>query len=213
MPLRTWSFFPPAVLTFFLLFAAPVLFAQQEPPPIEAEEWFDFEATPYSPGDMAFTIKLGVIFPTVFWGDLYDDPQYGQRHNLSLGGTGSLVFDRFLTPNIFFGGQISGTFAPTLARESMLFMVPFGVRLGYQFVFQRFEVPISLMAGMANQMIGDASYFGPILKPGASLFWRFNPDWSFGLNAVWWFVPQFPSERPAVYGNFMTVTLSFRYHF
>jgi hypothetical protein len=99
----------------------------------------------------------------------------------------------------------------------MLYMIPFGLRVGYQFVVNRFEFPLSLMVGAAPQRKLEEGYFGPILKPGASAFWRFNADWSFGLNAAWWFVPQWPKPesgvRHSVYGNFLELTLSARYHF
>ncbi|MCL2374409.1 MAG: hypothetical protein FWC65_04120 [Treponema sp.] len=208
---RAQSFF----LMLFLVFAAPALFAQQdydepEPPPI-GTDWFDFDAAVYARGDRTFTISLGAIFPTVFH---FFDPIEGTNHshNLSIGGTGSLAFNYFLNSHIFIGGELAGMFAGT-EGGNMLFMVPFGFRVGYQFVRRQFEFPLSIMVGAAPQMRLDDRYFGLIVKPGASAFWRFNPDWSFGLNAVWWIVPQLSSSEHNVLGNFLTVTLSARYHF
>ena len=207
---RFWPFF----LTLFLILPISGLFAQEEdppePPPIDIE-WFE-ETTLYSRGDRTFTISLGTIFPTVFWGDIERD-----QHNLSsVGGTGSLAFNYFLTPHIFIGGELSGMFLSTRG-QNMLYIIPFGFRIGYQFVHRRFEFPISVMVGGAPQMRLEDRYFGLIIKPGASAFWRFNADWSFGLNAVWWFVPQWPSPQHGIrhnaYGNFMVVTLAARYHF
>jgi hypothetical protein len=103
-------------------------------------------------------------------------------------------------------------FASTLG-ENMLFMVPFGFRVGYQFVISRFEFPLSLLIGAAPTKYLDQGYFGLIIKPGASGYFRFNSDWSFGLNTNWWMVPQWPKDGENVFGNFLEITLSARYHF
>jgi len=207
---KTWVFF----LMLLLILAVPGLFSQEaerpEAPPIESE-WIDYDTTLYSRGDKTFIITLGMIFPTYFGGAIEDN-----KHGLSMGGTGTLSFNYFLTPNFYLGGEISGMFAGTRG-DNMLFIVPFGIRLGYQFVYRRFEFPLNLMIGAAPQKKLDEGYFGPILKPGASVFWRFNPDWSFGLNTFWWFIPQWPKPQDGVrynvYGNFLELTLSARYHF
>jgi len=205
---------------FFLVFSAPSLFAQEEPDdeddfPEIYIDWIAFEPILYTRGDRTFNISVGVIFPTVFY---YANPVEGggQSHNLSMGGTGTLAFNYFLNSHVFIGGELSGMFAPTIERN-MLTMIPFGMRLGYQFLFRRFEFPVSVMVGGVNQMRLDQRYFGIIVKPSAAAFWRFNEDWSFGLNASWWFVPQrgddTVGQRRAVFGNFLAVTFTARYHF
>ena len=211
---RAWSVF----LMFFLLLSGLGLFAQEdeEPPqgqpvmpPIESE-WIDLDMSPYSRGDKTFVISLGILFPTYFSG-IGD-----MGHGLSLGGTGSLAFNYFLTSHLFLGGELSGMFAGTRGGN-MLYIVPFGLRVGYQFVYKRFEFPLHLMIGAEPQKYLEDGYFGLVLKPGASIYWRFNPDWSFGLNGIWWFLPQWPKtqdgEKYNAYGNFMELTLSARYHF
>ena len=210
---RLWSLF------LLLLLALPglTLYAQeQEEPPSEESpaspplesDWAEYNATLYSRGDKTFTITLGVVIPTYFTGKEITDNQHG----LSVGGTGTLAFNYFLTPRFFVGGELSGMFAGTRAKN-MLYIITFGLRIGYQFIIRRFEFPISLMVGAAPQKYIENGYFGLILKPGVSAFWRFNPDWSFGLNGIWWFVPQWPKNGYNAYGNFMEVTLSARYHF
>jgi len=208
---RTWSFF---LIVFLFL---PVLYvAGQEAsppdenpssPPIESGQT-DYTPALYSRGDKNFVITLGVLFPAYFTGKEIDGPGIG----LSLGGTGSLAFNYFLGPHLFVGGQVGGMFASTRGKN-MLFIVPFGAQVGYQFIFHRFEFPLSFMIGAAPQKRLQDNYFGLILKPGASVFWRFNPDWSFGLNGMWWFLPQWPKNGYNAYGNFVELTLSARYHF
>ena len=206
---RAWSLF----LMLFLFFPGLMVFAQEESPPDERpgsppieSEWDDYELNVYNRGDKTFNITLGLVIPTVF-GGIADE-----GHGLTLGGTLSLTFNYFLTPHFFLGGELSGMFAGTRGKN-MLYIVPFGVRVGYQFVFRRFEFPLSLMIGAAPQKYIEEGYFGLFMKPGVSAFWRFNPDWSFGLNTMWWFLPQWPKNGNNAYGNFLEVSLTARYHF
>ena len=202
---RTLSFF--LMLFFFVL--GLNLSAQEddgETLPDIGPEWIGITTEPYSPGDTNFVITLGVLFPIYFSG--IDN----NNHGLSIGGTGSLAFNYFVTSNFFLGGELSGMFSSS-RRGNMLYMVPFGVKAGYQFMLGRFEIPVSLFAGAAPQSYIEKNYFGLILKPGASVFWRFTTDWSFGLNAAWWFVPQWPKNGYNVIGNFIELTLSARYNF
>jgi len=169
-------------------------------------EWEEIVTAPFSAGDRNFTITLGVVIPVLFSG--IDNNQHG----LSIGGTGSLAFNYFVTQNIFVGAELSGMFASTRGGN-MLYIIPIGVRLGYQFWYGRFEFPVSLMIGAAPQRYLEKGYFGPILKPGASVFWRFNPEWSFGFNSLWWLIPEWPKNGNDSIGNFVELTLSARYHF
>jgi hypothetical protein len=176
--------------------------------PIESE-WSAYVPAFYAAGDQTFSINLGVIFPTVF-----TDNSGIIDHKLNvLGGTGSLAYNYFLTPQLFIGGEIGGMFCGTIGKN-MLFIVPMGIKIGYQFVLWRFEFPVSVLIGAAPQSYLKDGLIGFIAKPMASVFYRFSPDWSFGLNAEWWWVPQktrIPSQD--VTGNFFGLTLSAAYHF
>ena len=166
----------------------------------------DIISAPFSRGDRNFVISLGAIIPTIFGG------LENNEHGLSLGGVGSLAFNYFITPNIFIGGELGGMFSGTRGGN-MLYVVPFGARIGYQFWFQRFEIPVSLMLGAAPERYLGKGYIGPIAKGSASAFWRYNPEWSFGLNSVWWLLPQWPKNGNNATGNFLELTLSARHHF
>jgi hypothetical protein len=204
---RTWSVF----LILLLLTPGLCLFAQEEPDEdhdFPESEWDDIVTAPYVLGDKNFIISMGLLIPAYFGGGGIEN----NRHGLSLGGTMSLAFNFFLNQNTFAGGEISGSFSATRGGN-MLYIIPFGVRLGYQFLFGRFEFPVSLLIGAAGESYLEKGYLGLFLKPGASAFWRFNPEWSFGLNVNWWFVPQWPNNNLTVYGNFLELTLAARYHF
>ena len=196
------------ILIFALLFALLPVYAQDSSPdnpeaPAEID-WFEYEV--YSRGDRPLYISLGLVFPTVFIGA----PAY---MGLSVGGAGILSYDYFLTPNVFLGGEIGGMFSFSRSGHS-LFIIPFGARIGYQFVFRRIEIPLTLMVGLAPQLYLNQNYFGPIVKAGGSVFYRYNSSWSFGINTSWWLIPQWSTgPNPAVYGNFLELTISARHHF
>jgi hypothetical protein len=166
--------------------------------------------TMYARGDQTFTISLGVIFPTLFVGE---EGVLINNMNL-LGGTGSLAYTYFLSPHWYFGAELGFMFNGTLAKN-FVYIVPFGIKTGFQFAVSRFEFPIGIMAGAAPQKyLNEKEFFGLIVKGSASAFFRATPDWSFGLNAVWWWVPEWtPEPAKDVYGNFLELTVAARYHF
>ena len=170
----------------------------------------------YSRGDQTFTITLGVIFPAFF----RDYNREFVTNNFStVGGAGSLAYTHFLSSNFFLGGEIGGQFNGTLARN-MIFFIPIGLRSGWQFVFGRFELPLTLATGVVFHRLLTHSYAGLFVRAGASVFYRFSPEWSFGLNTDWHWYPQwirrndgsFNRER-SINGNIISATFSARYHF
>jgi len=212
---RIWSL----TFVFVLIISASNLCAQDEredndPPNIDVD-WVTFESTLYNRGDKTFNMSVGVIFPTFFY---FADPipEGSQSSNMSMGGAGALSFNYFLTSNLFIGGELAAIFTPTLGGN-MFFMIPFGARIGYQFILNRFEFPLSLMLGGARQSLLEQRYLGFIIQPSAGAFWRFSQDWSFGLNATWSLVPQNGLDeegiKRTVLGNFLALTFTARFHF
>lgn len=180
-----------------------------EKPAIESG-WEGMPRSVYTKGDQTFQMGVGVLFPLFFSsgsGDALDN-------NVKLGGTGSLAYSYFLTPNFALGGEVGGSFSETKGRN-MLFLMPFGMTATWQFTAGSFEFPATLLLGFAqHSYVNNRGYFGLAVKPGLGAYWRFNPDWSFGVKAAWWFLPEW-TDDPATtaYGNFADVTLSARYHF
>jgi hypothetical protein len=196
------------MLLFLAVLVLPLMAQEDEmpAPPLESE-WEDYAPSLYSRGDKTFIITLGVVIPTVFTGEIDE-----KGHGVGLGGTGFLAYNYFFGSNFHLGGEFGGMFASTRAKN-MLFIIPFGLRFGYQFVAGHFEFPLTFMIGGAAQKYLDKNYLGVFFKPGAAAYWRFNPDWSFGLNANWWIVPQWPKTGENATGHFLETTLSARYHF
>jgi len=208
---RTWSFW---LLLFLFGIVVPVA-AQEEYPDSGQEDemptinWDSYVPDLYQAGDKTFPISVGVVFPTVFTGKGLEG---GNSSNIGLGWMLTLGFNYFLDSHWFLGGELGGMFAGT-GGKNMVYIISLGPRVGYQLEFGRFEVPFTLMVGAAPQKYLEKGYFGLIIKPGASAYFRFNSDWSFGLNAHWWMLPQWPANGKDVVGNFLQLSLSARYHF
>jgi hypothetical protein len=200
---------------FFLLllmaFFTPLLNAQEEEPgDFDPDMGEIYMPEQYTRGDQIFSITLGFVFPVAFFNN-------GEKidHNFEppIGGIGALGYNFFLTPNIFVGAEISGMFLSTLGQNTAFF-IPIGARVGYQFIVWRFEIPLSLTAGVAWHRYLNQGYFGMYLKAGGAVFYRFNADWSFGINANWCWLPEWTNEpEKNVDGHIAEVTLSVRYHF
>jgi len=213
------------VLCWFSGQGAPFLHAQEEdddddPPyndgvPVE-DDWDGYISDLYSSGDKSFTIPFGLIFP---FGFLNNGKSIDHNFSPPVGGSiGPLSYNYFFTPNLFVGGEIAFLFNGTLANNTV-FLVPIALRGGWQFVLRRFEFPLYAAIGIAPQRYLNFNYIGFFMKAGAGAFYRFNPDWSFGVNADWNWYPQRPMEngKPAtsknVDGFFIGLIIAARYHF
>ncbi|MDR2515787.1 MAG: hypothetical protein LBC88_00225 [Spirochaetaceae bacterium] len=194
------------------------LFAQTEGEIPAEPDWIVENINSYARGSMVFTMSLGVTFPVLFLDNQFK-PYHGHAEsvfpgNINVGGTGFLSISYFLSPHWFLGGTLQGMFASTI-RETMLFMIPLGIQGGYQFVAGPVEFPLYLMFGISPKSHGDAGNLSLFIKAGAAAFLRFHSNWSIGINAAWWFVPEWPKEGADKnrYGNLVETTLAVRYHF
>jgi hypothetical protein len=171
----------------------------------------DFVPT-YALGDQMMLINLGVIIPLFF----ALGPDGMTDTNLSLGVTGNLQWHSFLTPKVTLGGELGGMFAFSPSRT--LYMVPITFRASYWFENYPFEFPVYLGVGINFSRLPDEAFkVDPIIKPGVSAFWNMNSEWAFGVNMVYWIVPQIYFEDDLAdenrIGNFLDITLSALYRF
>ncbi|MGL4987480.1 MAG: TP0733 family outer membrane beta-barrel protein [Treponemataceae bacterium] len=151
-------------------------------------------------GDQHIKISLMVDFPI-------------QPKNLSIGGSGSLGYAYYFTPGFFVGGDISFGFSAT-EGSNVFYFIPIMAVTGYQFSIGRFEIPLMLGIGGIVETYINRSYFGFGVKPEVGAFFRFNPDWSFGLLTGAWLMPQwYDDSTKNRLGVFMDVSLSVRFHF
>lgn len=176
---------------------------------LEADPWEYLDQTETVEGDNVFTINVGLLFALAF----VDGNNQSLDTNLGLGGAGILSYDYMLTKYFSIGGEFGGSFNSTQGAN-ILYTVPFGLRVGALFEAGPFEIPVSIMAGACLQTELADNHLSLAFKLEPGFFWRFNDDWSFGLNVSWWMIPQF-NEDPAksVWGHFMFTSLAARYHF
>ncbi len=203
-----WIFLLMFVLNLGFLAAQEESPGEDEDNPSIESDWSVFNAPSYERGDQMFGIGLGVIFPALFRGKEGSLP-----NKLKIGGTGALSYDYFFTSRFALGGEVNASFNGTVGGN-MLYLVPIGVRFTYQLVFHPIEIPIIMAVGLAPHKYLDQNYLGLYLKPSVGVFWRFNSDWSFGLQGAWWWMPEWTKDSSeSVYGNFATLTIAARYHF
>jgi len=207
------------VLIFFLLICFTVLLYSQEQEDeeeqiVQPERDYNY-LRPVS-GDQVIIMSAGTIFPVLF---IYSDPETEKNKpewgnfKPPVGGNLYLSYNYFLTPNFFVGGEVSFLFISTLGLNTAYF-VPLGIRAGYQFSVWRLEFPLSFSVGMAWHRYLDLGYYGLYLKAGASAYFRFNEDWSFGLNSAFGWFPEWTNDKKKnVNGFIVDLTLSVRYHF
>ncbi|MCL2800876.1 MAG: hypothetical protein FWD28_03875 [Treponema sp.] len=199
----------PAFLLILLLGFSVVLMAQDSSPDAETD-WDNYSSELYVRGDQTFSISLGVAFPTLFLNN-------GQflSHNIDppVGGSGFLVYNYYFGPRLFVGGEAGGFVLPTLANNT-IYIVMLGGRVGTQFVYGRFEFPLSVSLGMSWQNYLNLGYYGFYVRANAAAYFRVFNEWSFGLKAGWSWLPQWTNDSSKnVDGNFFDITISARYHF
>jgi hypothetical protein len=181
----------------------------------EFDIWDGYITELYSRGDQTFTMSLGAGFPVLF---LNNGKLIDHHFKPPVGGSGSLGYSYFLNARLFLGAEIGVQIYYTLGQNT-LFLVPIGLRGGWQFRVSRFEFPLGLTVGMVIHRYLNNNYLGLFVKGGASAYFRFNPDWSFGLSADWNWFPQWPKENGNLVpgknmdANMVGVTLAARYHF
>ena len=169
----------------------------------------------YNLGDQVFSINAGTILPLFIFGSGIDT--VGGFSKLSVGAVGSLRWGAFINNEMTLGVDLGGMFAFT-KLERVLIMLPVSGMYTYAIRFYPFEVLLHAGLGINFTKLEDDLYIGPILKPGASFYWNYTGEWSFGVQTEYWFVPEIyfgtnvPAEHTA-FGNFLGITLSVLYHF
>ena len=192
-----------AALCAIVLLACPGLaFAQEEERPAQLSV--------YTLGQQTFVLNLGLFIPLF----LQDFDGAVSDTNLSLGGAGSLQWGIHLDNHWLVGVEVGGIFSKSL-HASIFYMLPITVKGAYIFHAFPFEFPVFLGAGMDIVKYGPQSHIDFILKPGFSSLWKYNVTWGFGLNVVYWWVPQPWAEVPneGRMGNFLEVSATAQYSF
>jgi hypothetical protein len=193
--------------------SAAILTADDKPadkPPERGRSAFGIEG--HQLGDQTLALAAGLAFPLFF-------QEYGgQIHdtNLTLGGSGELQYSAYLNSNVRLGADLAGLFARS-PNDRTLFLLPITVRIAYVLAISRFEFPISLGAGINIVNYREWSAVDFILKPGVAGFWRYDSNWSFGLNVSWWLDFQGTTKEQAAdqarMADYLIVTPAVFYNF
>ena len=193
------------LLTFALLFlylpCAPAL-AQ------EAEQEQPFLV--YSLGQQTLSLSAGLFIPLFFQSF---DGAYSAT-NLKLGGAGSLQWAVHLSNNWMVGIDVGGIFSKDI-NDISFFMLPITAKGSYIIHFFPFEFPIFIGTGINMVKYSNDLNITWIVKPGFSSISKYNFNWGFGLNVVYWWVLQPWPQDPSLgrMGNFLEITATVQYNF
>ena len=169
----------------------------------------------YGLGDQTFSISAGTMLPLFIL--RFDGTYTGGFTKLSLGASGSLRWGAFLNNESSIGVDLGAMFALSELTRTLI-MLPVTAVYSYTMSFYPFELIFHAGLGVNFSKLDNDLYIGPILKPGASFYWNYNGEWSFGLQTEYWFVPEFyfgnsvPVSHNS-FANFLGITLTTLYHF
>ncbi len=202
-----------------LVLAASLAFAQAGAPPTPPadkpkgdEERSVFALEGHQLGDQTLALNAGVMLPLFYkeFGGPYHDT------NLTAGGMGELQWSAYLNPSFRLGLDIGGTFARS-PNDRTLFLMPITLRATWVLDVSRFEFPISLGTGIAIIRYREWSHTDFILKPAVGGYWRYDSNWSFGLNLSWWLDFQSATgdqpDNQARMANFLMISPGVFYNF
>ena len=179
---------------------------EQEPEQQPAEEPFIV----YTLGQNTLSLSVGMFIPLFFqsFGGGYE------RTNLKLSGAGSIQWGIHLNNHWMVGLEVAGMLSRDI-NDVRFFMLPITAKGSYILHLFPFEFPIFIGTGMNIIKWSDELNISWIIKPGFSTIWKYNVNWGFGLNVVYWWVPQFwPDDRElGRMGNFLELTLTAQYNF
>lgn len=176
--------------------------------------YFEQDYIENNAGDQNIRLALGIVLPLNFpdFQSLFDS--YGAQ--LSTGGMGTLGYHRFIAKDFAIGFDISFGFNATIG-EHIFSYTPILFSATYQPVWKKLEFPLTLNLGFAWESYNNDNYFpGLVVKPEAGVHYRFNQDWSAGIEASYIFMPQFCElygSGKNYYGQFATISAVARYYF
>ncbi len=175
----------------------------------------------YDLGDQIFSVNAALFVPLFFHFynntvNPFQSAYTSDYAHMSLGGAASLEWSAFLNNNLTLGFELGGMFSFTPNLRTVV-MLPLTGQIGWNFRFYPFEIPIFIGAGVVVNILEDNLFIGPILKPGVSAFYTYNSEWSFGLNLVYWWVPEIyfdeVHKEQSAFGNFLEISISALRHF
>lgn len=187
-------------LLLILLFATAPIYGDEEEQAVMA-------LPIHSLGDQTLSISAGVFIPLFFQAFT---GQYLPM-TLKVGGTGTLQWNAYLGPYFRMGIEVSTAFCMD-PNKNPLVMLPITIKGAYVLNVSRFEFPFFLSAGINIIRYQEWSHVDLVFKPGFAAYWRYDANWSFGVNCTWWLDMQFAGADSMML-NALEVTPSVFYHF
>jgi hypothetical protein len=171
----------------------------------------------YSLGQQTLSISAGLFIPLFYQAFT---GEYSGTTGLKLGGVGSLQWGIHLDNNWLLGLEVGGMFSPSRdIPENVFYQLPITAKGAYIFHLFPFEISVYLGAGMDIVKYADQTQVNFILKPGFMPLWKYNTEWGFGLNVVYWWVFQpwnddrVGGREAGRMGNFLELTATAQYNF
>ena len=166
--------------------------------------------TVYTLGQQTLSLSAGLFIPLFFQSF---DGDYSKT-NLSLGGVLFLQWGIHLSNNWMIGAEGGGMISKSI-QENRLYQLIFTAKGSYIIHFFPFEFPIFIGTGLDVVKYTDQVHLNWIIKPGFSSIWKYNANWGFGLNVVYWWVLQPWKYDPDLgrMGNFLEITATAQYNF
>ena len=108
---------------------------------------------------------------------------------LEVGGEVSIGYTYMLTDHISLGGEACFSYNSTIGKN-VLYFIPLLFTGGYHFAIGDFELIGSVSLGGAFENYLDRSYFGLVAKPEIGVYYKFFTEWSIGLSAGLFVLPE-----------------------
>lgn len=169
----------------------------------EGDEYDDgYEYEQNGEGDRFFKFNVMADFPLNFDGQVYT------------GIAASIGVYRFFNSKLAVGGDLVIGYNVTVGEKSLI-TVPITFGVLYQPYIGKFEFPIMLNIGLATTTCNGMTYFPSFAgKAELGAFFRFSESWSFGVDSITYWIPQwFSDSEKNDNGFFTTAGISARYHF
>ncbi len=123
--------------------------------------------------------------------------------NLKIGGGVAIGYTYMMLDTLSVGGEACFSYNATIGNN-VLYFIPILATDGYHPTFGNVELSASLSLGGAFENYLDRSYFGLAIKPEIGAYYKFFPEWSIGITAGLYILPQWYRDTSKNYTALIT---------
>lgn len=209
-----------------LLFGLILLVSQASP------AWTQTEPATQDPSDLVLTrlvgenilsINLGTLLPLFSYnpnnGEATALMGTAENPKLSPGLLTLIRWGSYVAPGINLGLDITWAINFGANGDLMSQFSPFQPRISFYVSEGVVEIPLHIAIGPNFMSYKESSILTPLLRFGGSFIWNAVPDWGFGLNVMYWWVPElYPGDSSIGaagnrFGNYLEIGLTAVYTF